>query len=287
MFHGLVKLNSRPLLLTAEAAERIFRGEDRVSLDLGLSEVVVSLQGGSVVFPDGSKVELESLRSILERPDTVFMLIDSELHPVALGDGHYYKLVPTSGAPTLEIDGVRMHRTKGTTPEADAEEKVRALGVRDGLVLEIGTGLGYTAQAALNAGAGVVVSVELSPEVLKIASVNPWSRGIFTNERMHIVLGDAYDLVGSLCSVLFDYVIHDPPRFSLAGHLYGTSFYAELFRALKKGGRLFHYIGEPGARYRGRDLREGVANRLREVGFIKIVYHEAVKGLTCMKPSGP
>jgi predicted methyltransferase len=284
LFHGLVKLNLRHLLLTAEAAKRILRGEDRISLDLGLSESVVNLQGGSVIFPDGSKVELESLCSILKRPDTVFMLLGSELSPVSLSNSHYYKLAPTSGAPTLEIDGVRMHRTKGTTPEADAMEKVRVLGIRGGLVLEIGTGLGYTAQAAVNAGADSVFSVELSPAVLKIAVMNPWSRRTFIGERIHIVLGDAYDIVRSLRSGLFDYMIHDPPRFSLAGHLYGTSFYAELFRVLKKGGRLFHYVGEPGSRYRGRNLREGVANRLREVGFVKGLYHEAVKGLTCMKP---
>lgn len=280
----MVRLNSQPFLLTAETAEKILRGEKRVSLDLGLSEAVVSLQDDSVIFPDGSKVELESLRDILKRPDTVFMLFGSELSPVSLSNSHYYKLAPTSGAPTLEIDGVRMHRTKGTTPEADAMEKVRALGIRGGLVLEIGTGLGYTAQAALNADVGAVVSVELSPAVLKIAVMNPWSRRTFMDERIHIVLGDAYDIVRSLRSGLFDYIIHDPPRLSLAGHLYGTSFYAELFRALKKGGRLFHYVGEPGFRYRGRDLREGVANRLPEVGFVKVLYHEAVKGLTCTKP---
>lgn len=282
-FYALVKPDSRPSLLTAEVVEKILRGEDRVSLDLGLSEAVVSPQGGSVIFPDGSRVDLESLRDILKRPDTVFMLLDSELSPVSLSNSHYYKLVPTSGAPTLEIDGVRMHRTKGTTPEADAMEKVRALGIRGGLVLEIGTGLGYTAQAAVKAGAGSVVSVELSPAVLKIAVMNPWSRGIFIDERIHVVLGDAYDIVRSLRSGLFDYMIHDPPRLSLAGHLYGASFYAELFRVLKKGGQIFHYVGEPGSRYRGRNLREGVANRLRETGFVKVFYHEGIRGLTCVK----
>ena len=285
LFHGLTRLSSYPPLFTAEVAERILRGENRVSLDLGLTEITLTSQGDSVVFPEGSKVELESLRGILKRRDTVFMFLGSELHPVALSNGHYYKLVPTSGAPTLEIDGIRMHRTKDTTPEGDARKKIRALGIRGGRVLEIGTGLGYTAQAALDSGAVSVVSVELSPAVLKIALVNPWSCRIFTDERMHIILGEAYEVLGSFCLGVFDYIIHDPPRLSLAGHLYGTSFYAELFNVLKEGGRLFHYIGEPGSRYRGRNLRESVMNRLRRVGFARVRYHEVVRGLTCIRPA--
>jgi len=280
----LTRLSSYPPLFTAEVAEKILRGENRVSLDLGLTEVTLTLQGDSVVFPEGGKVELESLRGILKRRDTVFVFLGSELHPVALSNGHYYKLVPTSGAPTLEIDGVRMHRTKDTTPEGDARKKIRALDIRGGRVLEIGTGLGYTAQASLDSGAVSVVSIELSPAVLKIALVNPWSRRVFTDERMHIILGEAYEVLGSLRSALFDYIVHDPPRLSLAGHLYGTSFYAELFRVLNEGGSLFHYVGEPGSRYRGRNLREGVVNRLRGVGFVKIHHYETVKGITCMKP---
>ncbi|MFB0543778.1 MAG: methyltransferase domain-containing protein [Candidatus Bathyarchaeia archaeon] len=283
MIHELTKPHSRLLLLTSEVAGRILRGENRVSLDLGLSETIITLEGDLAFFPDGSRVSLESLGETLEHPNTVFILLDSEPHPVALSDGHYYKLVPTSGAPTLEIDGVRMHRTKGTTPEADAREKVRALGMRGGRVLEVGTGLGYTAQMALDAGADLVVSIELNPAVLKIARVNPWSRRIFVDERVHLILGDAYNILGSLHPGLFDYIIHDPPRFSLAGHLYGSAFYAELFRALRGGGRLFHYIGEPGSRYRGRNLRRGVTNRLRGIGFVNPIYHENVKGLTCMK----
>jgi len=286
LFGVLVKLDPCAPLLTAEVAGRILRGEDRVSLDLGLTEVTLTLRENCVVLPDGRKVGLENLRGILKRPDVVFMIVGSELHSVALSNGHYYKLVPTSGAPTLEIDGVRMHRTKDTTPEVDARKKIRALGIRGGQVLEIGTGLGYTAHAALDSGAGSIFSIELNPEVLRIALVSSWSRRIFTDRRMHIILGEAYEVLGSLRSGLFNYVIHDPPRLSLAGHLYGTSFYAELFRVLKKAGRLFHYIGEPGSKYRGRNIRESVANRLKEVGFTRLRYHEVVKGLTCMKPVG-
>lgn len=287
MILDLARSDSPPLFLTAKVTVRLLRGECRVSLDLGLSETTVTLEGDSAIFSNGSRVALKSLRAILRHPNTIFMILDSEIRPVAISDSHYYKLVPTPGAPTLEIDGVKMHRVRGTTPEADAREKVRALGIRGGLILEVGTGLGYTSQAALDANAALVISIELNSPVLKLARVNPWSRRIFVDERVHILLGDAYDILSSLRHGLFDYIVHDPPRFSLAGHLYGSTFYTELFRVLKAGGRLFHYIGEPGSRFRRRNLRRGVVNRLRGVGFVKILYHETVKGLTCIKPPEP
>ena len=44
----------------------------------------------------------------------------------------YYKLEPIENtAPTLEIDGIRMHRTKHMTPLEDARRKVETAGVSD------------------------------------------------------------------------------------------------------------------------------------------------------------
>jgi Predicted archaeal methyltransferase len=39
---------------------------------------------------------------------------------------------------------------------------------------------------------------------------------------------------------------------------------------LKRGGLLFHYIPRTGSRYRGRDVRRGVIDRLRDSGFVII-----------------
>lgn len=274
-------LNS--VLLTAEIAERILEGQNRVSLDLGLSTTTVVVKEDQAVFENGSKVSLKSLRSILKRPNVVY-IVDSKIRPVEFRNAHYYKLVPTSDAPALEIDGVRMHRTAGTTPLKDAREKIRVLGVHDGRVLEIGTGLGYTANAALDAGADQVVTIELSPSVLKIAQINPWSWRVLRDERMHIVAGDAYVLVSSLPLGFFDYVLNDPPLVAFAGHLYGSDFYAILFGILRQGGRMFHYVGEPGSKHRGIDLKSGIIDRLRKVGFTRFRYDEATKGVTCAKP---
>jgi len=99
--------------------------------------------------------------------------------------------------------------------------------------------------------------------------------------KSHIVL----TILDALPQGFFDYVVHDPPRLTHAGHLYGMEFYAKLFRILRRGGKLFHYTGEPGSRRRRIDLRRGVMHRLRQAGFENTVYHENVRGVTCRKPN--
>jgi len=273
-----------PPLLTSKVARKILEGCGRVSLDLGLSEVSVALGKDHVALPDGSILGFPELRRIEGRENAVFFSEGGSLYMVAVSDVHFYKLVPTEGAPTLEVDGIRMHRTKGTTPDADAREKVEALGIRGGRVLDTCTGLGYTAQVALEQGADPILSIELRPEVLHIAEMNPWSRRIFEDRRIHLLLGDAYVILDALPQSFFDYVVHDPPRLAHAGHLYGMEFYVKLLHALRRGGKLFHYTGEPGSRRRRIDIRRGVMHRLRQVGFENIVYHENVRGVTCWKP---
>jgi uncharacterized protein len=64
-----------------------------------------------------------------------------------------------------------------------------------------------------------------------------------------------------------DAVLHDPPRFGIAGELYSQSFYDQLSRVLRRRGRLFHYTGSPQRVSKGRDLAGEVSHRLREAGF--------------------
>jgi predicted methyltransferase len=272
-----------PPLITPAVARRILKGERRVSLDLGISEASIEDRDDGVLLPDGSYVRFEELEMAAEKEDMVFFPCEDRLWMVAITDDHYYKLVPTEGAPTLEIDGIRMHRTKDTTPEADAGRKVESLGIEGGNVLDTCTGLGYTALAAIDRGAQTVVSIEISREVLGIARINPWSRGLFEDPRIHLMIGDSYLLVKALPTCLFHYIIHDPPRLSLAGHLYSLEFYKSLYRVLRAGGRLYHYTGEPGKRYRRLDIRKGVMKRLRSAGFKNLLYLDEVQGLICEK----
>lgn len=267
-----------PPLLTARVARELLGGALHVSLDLGLSEVGVEHVEGGVLLPDGSVVGMGDLEKVVGKEGDVFFPRDGILLQVAIAGDHFFKLLPTGGAPTIEVDGVRMHRTRGTTPDADAGLKLDALGVGGCRVLDTCAGLGYTALGTVRRGAGLVVSVELRPEVLRIAEMNPWSGGLIEGD-VNLLLGDAFHVVESFPDAFFDRVIHDPPTLSHAGHLYGGEFYSRLSRVLRPGGRLFHYTGEPGSRSRGVDLRRGVMERLRRAGFRGLRWDDRVLGV--------
>ncbi|MCE4601683.1 MAG: RsmD family RNA methyltransferase [Desulfurococcales archaeon] len=193
-------------------------------------------------------------------------------------------LEPTDvGPPTLWIDGIHMHRIKGTNPIRDARSKVRAARIgRGDKVLDICTGLGYTAIEALSSGARIVVTVEVDEDVIYLARSNPWSRAL-ASDRIILIHGDAVEVVGEL-EPGFDKIIHDPPRFSSrTGALYSLEFYKNLYTLLRPGGTLFHYTGEPG---RGRriNLPGSIASRLSRAGFIVVRYDKIAQGIVAYKP---
>lgn len=260
-------------VLTSQVAERILNtapgGEVSVTLDMGLSEERVLVERGYAVIR-GSRVGFTELEEVLEDDRAVYAVVDGSLRKLAwYSAGSYYKLrcVSPVEAPTIEINGIHMHRVSGITPWRDSEAKVRLLSIRRGdRVLDVCTGLGYTAIWALKMGAGVVLTIEKDPNVLEMACYNPWSRWL-EDRRVSIILGDASEVVETLEDRCFDKVVHDPPRLALAGELYSLDFYRELYRLLKPGGVLVHYTGQPGYR-RGKDVMGGVKGRLEKAGFI-------------------
>jgi predicted methyltransferase len=79
--------------------------------------------------------------------------------------------------------------------------------------------------------------------------------------------GDVAVVIAGLPDQSFDAVLHDPPRFGIAGELYSQGFYDHLARVLRPRGLLFHYTGTPNKLTSGRDVPNEVANRLRIAGF--------------------
>jgi uncharacterized protein len=278
---GLLKFREVPLIAGAEARRILsFRdvvGEVEVSLDLGISKTVCR------VYPDGVElagrvVEWETLEKIAENPEDVYVL-GRKIRKLSFYKGAFYRLVlPCWGhAPTVEINGVRMHRTVGTHPEVDAWEKTRLAGVLRGRkVLDLCTGLGYTAVSCAKRGCSRVVTVEKDVNVLRLAAYNPWSRDLF-KEPIEIVVEDAY-LFLQRCDEVFNAVIHDPPAIYMEGKLYSEEFYRLVAKVLKRGGVLVHYVGETGRR-RGVRLHAGVMKRLHRAGFVT-EYH---KNLRCVR----
>ena len=82
-----------------------------------------------------------------------------------------------------------------------------------------------------------------------------------------MVVGDVADEIARLPAASVDAILHDPPRFGIAGELYSQAFYDELARVIRRRGRMFHYTGTPNALAVGRDLPREVAARLRRAGF--------------------
>ncbi|MCS7369377.1 MAG: methyltransferase domain-containing protein [archaeon GBS-70-058] len=278
------KLISRYTATKIIEALNTSRGYVKLSFDLGISEEDVKIMNyDSIVVIDGFKIEIDLLKELIDSND-IYCLEDEDIVKVAFyADGKYYKLryVAEKAAPTLEINGIHMHRIVGVTPWEDSLMKVKAAKIQRGLkVLDICTGLGYTAIASINMGASSVVSVEKDINVLKIAEINPWSRGLEDN-RIKIIVEDATKIIHEMEEGSFDRIIHDPPRFQLAGELYSMEFYKELYRVLKFGGILYHYTGQPGVKRRVNFVK-GVSNRLRSVGF-KVEVRKDLMGVLAFK----
>ncbi|MBS7610931.1 RsmD family RNA methyltransferase [Candidatus Bathyarchaeota archaeon] len=258
-------------ILTPWIVEEIFHsaqaGEIYTSLDMGFSKEKVYV-GKDYVIIRNSKIDIEEFKRVLEE-EAVYAILDDSLVKIAKTCGeHYYKLKPVAPntAPTIEINGVHMHRISNITPWEDSKIKVKLLSIRRGCrVLDTCTGLGYTAIWALKMGAGEVLSVEKDVNVLEIACFNPWSRWLEDN-RITIIVEDSLKVVKHLVDESFDRIMHDPPRLSLAGELYGLEFYRELYRVLKPKGILVHYTGQPGHKS-GKNIMAGVKNRLEKAGF--------------------
>lgn len=258
--------------------------EVRLTVDMGLSETVARIDSSGILLEDGSYIALGDLLGVEE--GFAYKVLEGRLARLDMYEGgKYYKLKPTAPrkAPTLEISGIQMHRATYVDPWEDTLLKVSTLGNLAGAhVLDVCTGLGYTAIAEVARGARRVVTVEVDPNVLRIAQHNPWSRGL-GDPRIEIVLADATEYVAGLESESFDAVLHDPPRISVAGELYGLEFYRELYRVLKPGRRLFHYVGEPG-KHGGVSYVKGVKRRLEMAGFVDVRWVDAAKGFSALKP---
>jgi predicted methyltransferase len=255
-----------------------------ISLDLGLSRVQVALGAGGVRLPGGRLLTWEEVEAIASESDRCFVVEDDGVRKAQVFSEATHRVVslmPTRAAPTMLLSGIPMHRIKGTDPVRDTRSKIRAIQPVVGRVLDTATGLGYTAIEAAKT-AGQVVTIELDPAVLALARLNPWSQALFDNPKIVQIVGDSVDEVQALEDEAFSRILHDPPAFSLAGDLYAGAFYAELYRILGRGGRLFHYIGDPESKS-GRSVTRGAARRLQEAGFRRIRPRPEAFGLVAYK----
>ncbi len=254
------------------------------SLDLNLTQTELSLTAAGAVFPDGQTLSRKHLQEMVDNELACYRVADGQIEKIQFFSeqlNRFYSLMPTEGAPTMLISGIPMHRIKGTEPHRDTLSKIQAIAPVTGEVLDTTMGLGYTAIEAAKTAVHVT-TIELDPTVTEVCRHNPWSQDLFDNPKITRRIGDAYDEVETFAVERFSRIIHDPPMFSLAGHLYATEFYRELYRILTPKGRLFHYIGNPASKSGG-NVTRGVVRRLQEAGFRRIKPHPQAFGVVAYK----
>lgn len=215
---------------------------------------------------------------------TVYHWAAQEFQPVARYTASLVKLVPTAwGPPTFEIDGIKMLPTSRVSPYADAERKVGLIEPRGKLILDTCGGLGYFAAWCLHGAAALVHSFEMNADVIWLRSLNPWSPDSpwsqLRSAALNLSQGDIAERIAGFENGSVDAILHDPPRFRLAGELYSQAFYQQLARVLRRRGRLFHYTGAPNSVSRGRELAQEVTIRLRRAGFSTQVNGDGVLAL--------
>ncbi len=266
------------------AAQKRGETDATLSLDLNLSTVTVTLDADGVQLQPGERLTWEDVAFINEDENSCFHLTPESINKIQVFSpetNRLYTLYPTASAPTMLISGIPMHRIKESDPHRDTLAKVQTLRPLTGQVLDTATGLGYTAIEAAKTAAHVV-TLELDPAGLEVARRNPWSQALFGNPKIEQRIGDSGELICDFADSSFDAILHDPPMFGLAGHLYSADFYRELYRVLKPRGRLFHYIANPDSK-QGATITRGVIQRLTAVGFTKVTRRPEAFGVVAAK----
>jgi len=283
-------LTTQPIVLSHVQVEPLLKvrqqGQTSIELspDLGLTTVTVMLTPEGVQFPNGERLDWHSIEKISKTEVNCYVLEDDNIRPIQVFSEYTNRvcsLMPTKGAPSMLIAGFVMHRIKDIDPMQDTLRKIAAISPIVARVLDTATGLGYTAIEAAKT-ADEVVTIELDPGVQEIARLNPWSQALFYTPKIRQIMGDAYEVVQTFEDGSFSRIIHDPPTFSLAGELYSGAFYQQLFRVLKRGGRLFHYIGDPNSKASG-GITKGALKRLQEAGFARVVRKPEAYGVVAFK----
>jgi hypothetical protein len=252
------------------AAARAGAATVECSLDLDRSRTSVEIAAAGWTWQGRQYPYLEVCKD-----RTIYLWDGDAFQPIARYAGSLIKLVPTQwGPPTFEIDGIKMLPTAHVSPYADAERKVGLIQPQGKAILDTCGGLGYFAACCLQGGARQVLSFEKNPDVLWLRSLNPWSPeagGALTVEQ-----GDIAERIAALPAASFDAILHDPPRFGIAGELYSQVFYDQLARVLRRRGKLFHYTGTPNKLTSGRDVPAEVVKRLRRAGFVAALNGDGV-----------
>ncbi|HLC72140.1 MAG TPA: methyltransferase domain-containing protein [Candidatus Nanoarchaeia archaeon] len=244
------------------------------SLKQGKKELYISLDLGKTV----AKIQLSEEGPIIEQQDvklpkvkdkdkSCYLIKGKSVEKMQYSSpetGEFYKLIPTSGRPLLQISGTSMH--KQPFVERVQKEQLR------GNVLDAGTGLGYTAMEAAKT-AKHVTTIEHDPTVMELQKLSLWSQELFTRKNITLLEGDVTQLVRNAPKESFDNIIYDAGTPRSSGLFFSTEHYAETYRVLKRNGKLYHYLPRPQIE-QGRDFAKAIIQRLEELRFTLLERNE-------------
>lgn len=273
-------------LLTHAVADGLLAARDagagtwNGSFDLGMSQDEVTLHADGWEWRGQRHPYPTKLKD-----RTIYYRNGEDFAQVSRYAGSLIKLVPTQwGAPTFEIDGIKMLPTSKESPLDDARRKVALVQPRGKVILDTCGGLGYFAACCLDAGVAHIHSFEKNEDVLWLRTLNPWSPdpdASSSSGRLQLSHGDVTATILDIADASVDALLHDPPRFGIAGELYSQAFYGQLARVVRRGGRLFHYTGSPNKLTSGRDVPREVQKRLEKAGFKAELALDGVLGTKC------
>ena len=82
----------------------------------------VELLDEGAQFPSGERLDWEAAREMVKADVACFALEEDQVRKIQIFsefDRSIYSLMPTSGAPTMLLSGIPMHRIKGIDPHQD------------------------------------------------------------------------------------------------------------------------------------------------------------------------
>lgn len=249
-----------------------------LKVDFGLKEVKALRALDKVIIDNSITISL----SEKVKENFCYAVEDNKIWPIAFFSettNRFYKLTPTNDWPTISIGSVPMHKLD--SPKNDTQSKVNLLKPY-GVTLDTCMGPGYSATMSAKS-AKKVITFEKDENVLEVAKLNPLSSGLFSKEaNIEVRMEDISEAIKGFPDECFDCILHDPPTFKLAPELFTKEFYSQLFRVLKKKGRLFHYT----PLYKisqGYDFPSKIKKNLQISKFTILEFSDKAGGILCKK----
>jgi uncharacterized protein len=280
------------LVFTKKTSETITRIKEKELINFNLNKtkekLLVEKKDDNIIInlKENKKLIFKLIEFTNLKENFVYVLEDNQIKRIEFFGEEtniYYKLLPTKDWPTLTLSSVPMHRFKHITPKMDTSTKIDQIRPVKGKVLDTCLGLGYTAIMSANEKNVTSVDVfERDKNVLRICEYNPYSSELFEKKKILIHNESIYDGIKTLPPKTYDRIIHDPPTPTFAKELYEIEFYNELYRVLKKDGKLYHYAPMPG-KTKGKITYPTWIKLLEQAGFKKVKYNEKSSGISAIK----